>query len=74
MKCAFDRGTFCAALRERDCHDKCSFRKTQKQFNEGRKKADERIASLPAVQQAHIKQKYKQIYRGVCVCTMEGEP
>lgn len=73
MKCVFDKETCCAALREKNCHDECSFRKTQKQLAEGRKKADERIASLPAEQQAHIRFKYKQLCRSVCVCREEGE-
>ena len=67
MKCVFDKGMGCAALREKQCHE-CSFYKTQAQLTEGRKKADERIASLPSEQQAHIRLKYSQLGRSVCVC------
>ena len=73
MKCVFDKGTCCMALSEKQCHG-CSFYKTPQQLTEGRKKADERIASLPAEQQTHIRFKYKQLCRSVCVHREEGEP
>ena len=73
MKCAFDKGAGCAALREKQC-DGCSFYKTQAQIAEGRKRAEERIASLPEAQREHIKLKHKQLCRYVCVCREDSEP
>ena len=73
MKCAFDKGAGCAALSEKQC-DGCSFYKTQAQITEGRKRAEERIASLPEEQREHIKLKYKQLCRYVCAHGEEGEP
>ena len=56
-ECAFDRGSKCSALKEKDCW-KCSFRKTQKQLEAGRKKAVERINNLPRDTQTWIREKY----------------
>lgn len=56
-ECYFNRGTKCAALRDKKCTG-CSFRKTHKQMIEGRRKADERIASLPYEQREYIAEKY----------------
>lgn len=66
MKCVFDKGDFCGALSEKQCHG-CSFYKSPEEYNAGRKKADERIASLPEAQRVHIMQKYKKLCRSVCV-------
>lgn len=64
MRCAFDRGTLCTALSEKKCH-KCSFRKTPEELDAGRERAEDRIASLPEVQQEHIKKTYRA-YSSVC--------
>lgn len=63
MKCAFDRGTFCTALSEKDCRG-CAFRKTTEELYEGRERAYDRICSLPDELQDHIREKYKALYRG----------
>ncbi len=63
MKCAFDRNTFCTALMEKDCRG-CAFRKTPEELDEGRERAYSRICKLPEEQQDHIRQKYKNVYRG----------
>lgn len=47
----------CAALTRKSCKG-CRFRKTRKQLEEGRRKADERILSLPYEQREHILNKY----------------
>ena len=60
MRCAFDKGTFCAVLTEKKCHG-CSFRKTHEELDAGREKADDRIASLPEEQQEYIRRKYPRI-------------
>ena len=73
MKCAFDKGAGCAALREKQC-DGCSFYKTQAQLTEGRKRADERIESLPVEQQVYIKHKYKKLSMSVCVPKEDSSP
>lgn len=57
MECCFDRGTKCAILTCMKCAG-CSFKKTQAQLAHGRKKAIERIASLPYEQRKHIESKY----------------
>lgn len=58
-ECAFDRGRKCSALTEKHC-DFCHFRKTQEELESGRIRAAERVNSLPADQQKHIKLKYYQ--------------
>lgn len=60
MKCAFDRIYQCAALTHKECIG-CHFRKTQKQLEEGRERADERIESLPGDVQDKIAKKYRSV-------------
>lgn len=64
-KCAFERNEHsCMALTGKDCKG-CHFFKTQREFERGREKAKDRIASLPEDQQEHIKKKYRSI-NSVC--------
>lgn len=58
--CAFDLGKRGYALTEKQCVG-CKFRKTNKELEEGRETARKRIASLPIVDRAYIKNKYKVI-------------
>lgn len=60
-KCVFEHGDYCEALTEKLC-DACPFRKTQAEFEKGRKKALCRIYMLPAIKQRKIKEKY---YKGM---------
>lgn len=55
--CAFNKKGECTVLKETKCN-KCSFRKTQKQLDEGRKRAKRRINALPTVERESIKKKY----------------
>lgn len=55
--CAFDNRTNCIALTEKQCKG-CPFRKTSKELSKGRKKAMERIRTLPKATQEHIFTKY----------------
>lgn len=64
MKCAFERDTSCAALSVKDCEG-CNFFKAPEELVRGRDRADDRIATLPEEQQAHIKKKYRG-YSSVC--------
>lgn len=45
-KCAFDKGYKCSALTTKECAW-CKFRKTKQELEEGRRKAMERIETLP---------------------------
>lgn len=71
MRCAFDRGTLCTALSEKKCH-KCSFRKTTEELDEGREKAEDRIASLPEDKQEYIRFKYNKGRKSASVWEEEG--
>lgn len=55
--CAFNREGRCTVLKTTRCN-KCSFRKTQKQLDEGREKAKKRIQSFPKEVREDIKKKY----------------
>lgn len=55
--CAFDRGGKCSALTQR-AKDYCAFKKTSFLLEEGRKKAMERVLSLPEAELNHIHIKY----------------
>lgn len=58
IKCAFDMEEGkCAVLTEKSC-EKCSFFKSKERLEEGRKKAEKRMKSLPKEQQAYIYDKY----------------
>lgn len=46
IDCVFDRDTKCSALKEKNCIN-CSFKKTRRELEEGRKNAARRIKSLP---------------------------
>jgi hypothetical protein len=56
-KCAFEVGCACAALTKKKC-DKCYFRRSEEDLREGRRKASERIKTLPEEQQKHITSLY----------------
>lgn len=60
-KCAFEVGCVCAALTKKKC-DKCSFRRSEEDLREGRRKASERIKTLPEEQQKHIASTYYNDY------------
>jgi hypothetical protein len=55
--CTFNKGGKCSILGEKNCEG-CSFIKTDKQLEEGRAKAKERIDSLPAEAKKSIMDKY----------------
>lgn len=55
--CAFDNGTNCIALNEKQC-ELCQFRKTTDELLAGRQKAEKRISTLPKTTQTYIKRKY----------------
>lgn len=55
--CAFANENECMALVKKQCKG-CSFCKTTEELIAGRKKADDRIHSLPKIKQAYIKYKY----------------
>lgn len=55
--CIFEKGNECNALREKKCEG-CSFYKTEAELIEGRRKAQERIDSLPEKQRIHIIRTY----------------
>ena len=60
--CVFSTETKCSALTTKVC-DLCPFRKTEEELEEGRKKAKERIKSLPEKQRKHIIKKYYKPWR-----------
>lgn len=65
--CVFDKGDKCAALVVRDC-EKCSFRKTEEELAEGRRKAKILLERLPKEQRAVIAEKYygrDKVYHGL---------
>ena len=55
--CAFDKDFMCEALREKSC-EHCSFRKTEEELIEGRRKATMRINNLPKDKKNHIIRTY----------------
>ena len=55
--CAFSSGRKCAVLTRYTCAW-CSFYKTRQQLDEGRKKAAERLKTLPDTKQMYITAKY----------------
>lgn len=61
MECCFNRGAKCAVLTTMKC-DGCHFKKTHRQLTQGRKKARERIKSLPYEQRQRIFLKYHNTY------------
>lgn len=63
MYCAFEKGSYCCALKEKDCKD-CRFRKTPEELEAGRKKAEARIKTLPMLDQVRIKETYKMRSEG----------
>lgn len=48
----------CSATNYKECPEKCPFRKTKAELQEGREKAAKRIATLPEHQQRAIREKY----------------
>lgn len=63
VDCAFKRGRYCCALKEKYCKN-CTFKKTVFELEEGRRLARERIYSLPVEQQNHIREKYHSVGDG----------
>lgn len=55
--CAFEHGENCKALTHKKSGE-CSFAKTQQQLDAGRKKAADRLRSLPKETQTWINDKY----------------
>ena len=55
--CAFDNGNKCIALCKKQCVG-CTFRKTEEEVQEGRRKAKERIKRLPLITRIYITRKY----------------
>ena len=55
--CAFENGTECEALREKNCL-RCPFYKTEKEAEESREKARKRLQNLPKATQILIHRKY----------------
>ena len=55
--CAFKKDKGCTVLNRDTCKG-CTFFKTERQLEEGRKKARERVNSLPDEVKHHIKHKY----------------
>ena len=55
--CVFDDDKKCKALNIKKCNG-CNFFKTDLQLEKGRKKAEERLKSLPKEQQRHYKDSY----------------
>jgi hypothetical protein len=60
MNCAFEHGTKCVALTDKDCIG-CHFKKTREELAEGRKRARMLLARLPEEQQKEIRKKYPPI-------------
>lgn len=63
-KCVFKKNSKCSVLVNGVCQN-CSFCKTQRQLEEGRRKAKERIRSLPKDESAYIYDKYYSDPRGL---------
>jgi hypothetical protein len=61
-KCAFEKPHHCSALREKMCEG-CSFRKSNEELNEGRRKAIDRINSLPTPKKSRIIRTYHKQWR-----------
>ena len=58
IKCAFDMGVGrCSALKDKCCEG-CTFFKSKERLEEGIKKADKRVKTLPKRQQQYIYDKY----------------
>ena len=55
--CTFNKGDRCVALRDKSCH-RCAFMKTNKQLEDSRTKAWERVESLPDKVRVKIRFKY----------------
>lgn len=65
--CVFDKCDKCTALLVRDC-EKCSFRKTKEELDEGRTKAKALLERLPEEQRKAIADKYHgkdKVYHGI---------
>lgn len=56
-ECVFYQGKKCAALNQKKCGG-CRFFKTEEQLEEGRKRAKDRVMSLPLEQRLHIASVY----------------
>lgn len=57
IKCAFDREEKCTALTVKEC-EKCTFRKSKDELNEGRERAKDLLERLPREQREAIYDKY----------------
>ena len=56
-ECTFNKGGKCVALKDKNCRG-CAFMKTNKQLEDSRAKAWERVESLPEKVKAKIRFKY----------------
>lgn len=56
-ECVFKRDRYCAILRQKKCK-LCPFRKTAEELEAGRRKAKERLRTLPKPLQEYIDAKY----------------
>ena len=63
-KCVFKKNASCAVLVNGKCK-KCSFCKTERQLEEGRRKAKERIRTLTKEEQEYIDEKYYSDKKGL---------
>lgn len=64
--CAFDKGEYCTALREKECNS-CPFEKTREELVEGRRKALHRINNdIPKSTKFYIIHKYYRQWRTSC--------
>lgn len=59
IKCAFDREEKCKVLTVKEC-EKCTFRKSKDELNEGRERAKDLLERLP---QEHREAIYDKYYR-----------
>ena len=57
IKCAFDREEKCTALTVKEC-EKCTFRKSKDELDEGRERAKDLLERLPREQREAIYDKY----------------
>lgn len=57
IDCCFKSSMGCTALRDSRCEG-CGFKKTKEELAEGRRRALDRVLSLPDEQRIHIVRKY----------------
>ena len=57
-QCFADTGKGCSATTWRVCPDECPFFKTAQEYEEGKKKADRRVRSLPFEVREYLLERY----------------